>query len=78
MAAQAYESQIASITKNMSKLEEDIKRENQDKSSVLADLASVRELCVKLEASKELVSRQLASKSMDYERVSSKDKFTLL
>uniref|UniRef100_A0A8C3BPA9 Centrosomal protein 135 n=1 Tax=Cairina moschata TaxID=8855 RepID=A0A8C3BPA9_CAIMO len=69
MAAQAYESQIASITKNMSKLEEDIKRENQDKSSVLADLASVRELCVKLEASKELVSRQLASKSMDYERV---------
>uniref|UniRef100_A0A8C3BMS2 Centrosomal protein 135 n=1 Tax=Cairina moschata TaxID=8855 RepID=A0A8C3BMS2_CAIMO len=71
MAAQAYESQIASITKNMSKLEEDIKRENQDKSSVLADLASVRELCVKLEASKELVSRQLASKSMDYERVSS-------
>uniref|UniRef100_A0A8C3BMQ4 Centrosomal protein 135 n=1 Tax=Cairina moschata TaxID=8855 RepID=A0A8C3BMQ4_CAIMO len=70
MAAQAYESQIASITKNMSKLEEDIKRENQDKSSVLADLASVRELCVKLEASKELVSRQLASKSMDYERVS--------
>ncbi|XP_032043424.1 centrosomal protein of 135 kDa isoform X2 [Aythya fuligula] len=69
MAAQAYESQISSITKNMSKLEEDIKRENQDKSSVLADLASVRELCVKLEASKELVSRQLASKSMDYERV---------
>uniref|UniRef100_A0A8B9C0B2 Centrosomal protein 135 n=1 Tax=Anser brachyrhynchus TaxID=132585 RepID=A0A8B9C0B2_9AVES len=70
MAAQAYESQISSITKNMSKLEEDIKRENQDKSSVLADLASVRELCVKLEASKELLSRQLASKSMDYERVS--------
>ncbi|NWZ31563.1 CP135 protein, partial [Asarcornis scutulata] len=69
MAAQAYESQISSITKNMSKLEEDIKRENQDKSSVLADLASVRELCVKLEASKELVSRQLASKSMDYEQV---------
>ncbi|XP_040411998.1 centrosomal protein of 135 kDa isoform X5 [Cygnus olor] len=69
MAAQAYESQISSITKNMSKLEEDIKRENQDKSSVLADLASVRELCVKLEASKELLSRQLASKSMDYERV---------
>uniref|UniRef100_A0A8C9G4X2 Centrosomal protein 135 n=1 Tax=Pavo cristatus TaxID=9049 RepID=A0A8C9G4X2_PAVCR len=71
IAHQAYESQISSITKNMSKLEEDIKRENQDKSSVLADLTSVRELCVKLEASKDLLSRQLASKSMDYERVSS-------
>uniref|UniRef100_A0A8C2TGX2 Centrosomal protein 135 n=1 Tax=Coturnix japonica TaxID=93934 RepID=A0A8C2TGX2_COTJA len=71
IAHQAYESQISSITKNMSKLEEDIKREHQDKSSVLADLASVRELCVKLEASKDLLSRQLASKSVDYERVSS-------
>ncbi|NXN28115.1 CP135 protein, partial [Nycticryphes semicollaris] len=69
VAHQAYESQISSVTKNISKLEEDIKRANQDKSSVLADLASVRELCVKLEASKELVSRQLTSKSMDYERV---------
>ncbi|XP_009989196.1 PREDICTED: centrosomal protein of 135 kDa [Tauraco erythrolophus] len=69
IAHQAYESQISSITKNMSKLEEDIKRENQDKTSVLADLASVRELCVKLESNKELLSRQLTSKSMDYERV---------
>uniref|UniRef100_A0A663M226 Centrosomal protein 135 n=1 Tax=Athene cunicularia TaxID=194338 RepID=A0A663M226_ATHCN len=69
VAHQAYESQISAITKNMSKLEEDVKRENQDKSSVLADLASVRELCVKLESNKELLSRQLTSKSMDYERV---------
>ncbi|XP_074444211.1 centrosomal protein of 135 kDa isoform X2 [Larus michahellis] len=69
VAHQAYESQISSVTKNMAKLEEDIKRANQDKSSVLADLASVRELCVKLESNKELLSRQLTSKSMDYERV---------
>ncbi|XP_039555031.1 centrosomal protein of 135 kDa isoform X1 [Passer montanus] len=69
VAHQVYESQLSSITKNMSRLEEDLKRENQDKASVLADLASVRELCVKLEASKELLARQLTSKSMDYERV---------
>nr|XP_030126986.3 centrosomal protein of 135 kDa isoform X2 [Taeniopygia guttata] len=69
VAHQVYESQISSITKNMSRLEEDLKRENQDKASVLADLTSVRELCVKLEASKELLARQLTSKSMDYERV---------
>ncbi|NXC00622.1 CP135 protein, partial [Orthonyx spaldingii] len=69
VAHQVYESQISSITKNMSRLEEDLKRENQDKVSVLADLTSVRELCVKLEASKELLARQLTSKSMDYEKV---------
>ncbi|NWS12848.1 CP135 protein, partial [Pachyramphus minor] len=69
IAHQVYESQISSITKNMSKLEEDLKRENHDKAAVLADLTSVRELCVKLESGKELLSRQLTSKSMDYERV---------
>ncbi|NXI32950.1 CP135 protein, partial [Sterrhoptilus dennistouni] len=69
VAHQVYESQISSITKNMSRLEEDLKRENQDKAAVLADLTSVRELCVKLEASKDLAARQLMSKSMDYERV---------
>ncbi|KAM6346411.1 centrosomal protein of 135 kDa-like [Podargus strigoides] len=69
VAHQAYESRISSVTKTISKLEEDVKREKQDKASVLADLASVRELCVKLESNKELLSRQLISKSMDYERV---------
>ncbi|XP_075786504.1 centrosomal protein of 135 kDa isoform X4 [Pelodiscus sinensis] len=68
-AHQAYESQLSSVTKNMSKLEEDLKRAQEEKSSILADLASVRELCMKLESSKELFSRQLTSKNMDYERV---------
>ncbi|NXA61665.1 CP135 protein, partial [Mohoua ochrocephala] len=69
VAHQVYESQISSITKNMSRLEEDLKRENQDKTSVLAELTSVRELSVKLEASKDLLARQLTSKTMDCERV---------
>ncbi|KFO65013.1 Centrosomal protein of 135 kDa, partial [Corvus brachyrhynchos] len=69
VAHQVYESQISSITKNMTRLEEELKRENQDKATVLADMTSVKELCVKLEASKELLARQLTSKSMDCERV---------
>uniref|UniRef100_A0A8C3S2P6 Centrosomal protein 135 n=1 Tax=Chelydra serpentina TaxID=8475 RepID=A0A8C3S2P6_CHESE len=68
-AHQAYESQLSSITKNMSRLEEDLKYEQEEKSSLLADLASVRELCMKLESSKELFSRQLTSRNLDYERV---------
>ncbi|NXI02579.1 CP135 protein, partial [Pachycephala philippinensis] len=69
VAHQVYESQISTITKNVSRLEEDLKRESQDKATVLGDLTSVRELCVKLEAGKELLARQLTSKSMDCERV---------
>uniref|UniRef100_A0A8D0HJ81 Centrosomal protein 135 n=1 Tax=Sphenodon punctatus TaxID=8508 RepID=A0A8D0HJ81_SPHPU len=68
-AHQVYESQISSVAKNMSRLEETLKHEKEEKNSVLADLASVRELCVKLETSKELLSRQLTSKKIDYERI---------
>lgn len=59
----------------MLKLEGDFKHEQDEKSSVLADLASVRELCMKLESSKELLSRQLTSKTMEYERVRNNSKF---
>lgn len=67
-AQQAYEAQISSVAKNMSRLEEEVRRAQAEKSSVLADLASVRELCVKLDSSKETMSRQLTSKSMELER----------
>lgn len=57
------------MAKNMARLEEGFKREKEEKASVLADMASIRELCVKLESSKELLSRQLVAKSLDFERV---------
>lgn len=53
----------------MSRLEEELHKAQEEKAALLSDLASVRELCVKLDSGKELVARQLTSKSMDLERV---------
>ncbi|XP_058612187.1 centrosomal protein of 135 kDa isoform X2 [Onychostoma macrolepis] len=68
-ALQAYEAQVSSLARAMSRLEEEIQAARAEKASVLEDLASVRELCVKLDSSKELTVRQLTAKSMELERV---------
>ncbi|XP_037627133.1 centrosomal protein of 135 kDa isoform X2 [Sebastes umbrosus] len=68
-ALQAYEAQVSSLVRGMSRLEEDLHKAQEEKAALLSDLASVRELCVKLDSGKELVARQLTSRSMDLERV---------
>ncbi|XP_077075876.1 centrosomal protein of 135 kDa isoform X2 [Siphateles boraxobius] len=68
-AVQAYEAQVSSLARAMSRLEEEVQAARAEKDSVLADLASVRELCVKLDSSKDLTIRQLTAKSMELERV---------
>lgn len=68
-ALQAYEAQASSLMRATSRLEEELRSARAEKASVLADLASVRELCVKLDSSKELTTRQLTAKSMELERV---------
>ncbi|XP_018431235.1 PREDICTED: centrosomal protein of 135 kDa [Nanorana parkeri] len=68
-AHQAYEAQMSSMTKTISKLEEQLRHELDEKALILSDLASVRELCVKLDSSKEQFSRQLTARNMEYERV---------
>lgn len=73
IAHQTYESQISSMAKNMAKLEEILRREKEEKSSMNHDVSAVRDLCVKLESSKDLLSRQLTSKSMEFERVKEKN-----
>ncbi|XP_038136646.1 centrosomal protein of 135 kDa isoform X1 [Cyprinodon tularosa] len=69
-ALQAYEAQVSSLVRGMSRLEEELNKAQEEKAALLSDLASVRELCVKLDSGKDLVTRQLTSKSMDLERVS--------
>ncbi|XP_038625250.1 centrosomal protein of 135 kDa isoform X2 [Tachyglossus aculeatus] len=68
-AHQAYETQISSAAKAKARLEEELRREKDEKSSALADLSSVRELCIKLDSGKEVISRQFASKNIELERV---------
>ncbi|KAK5869912.1 hypothetical protein PBY51_024590 [Eleginops maclovinus] len=68
-ALQAYDAQVSSLARGMSRLEEELHSAQEEKAALLSDLASVRELCVKLDSSKELTARQLTSRSMDLERV---------
>ncbi|XP_062412603.1 centrosomal protein of 135 kDa [Sardina pilchardus] len=68
-ALQAYEAQVSSLARGMAHLEEEVQAARGEKGSVVADLAAVRELCVKLDSSKELTARQLTAKSMELERV---------
>lgn len=68
-ALQAYEAQVSSLVRGMSRLEEELHGAQEEKAALLSDVASVRELCVKLDSGKELTARQLTSRSMDLERV---------
>ncbi|XP_071980165.1 centrosomal protein of 135 kDa [Engystomops pustulosus] len=68
-AHQAYEVQISSMAKALSKLEEQLRHEQDEKAMILSDLGSVRELCVKLDSNKEQFSRQLTARNMEYERL---------
>ncbi|XP_010729323.3 centrosomal protein of 135 kDa isoform X1 [Larimichthys crocea] len=68
-ALQAYEAQVSSMVRGMSRLEEELLKAKEEKAALLSDLASVRELCVKLDSGKELTARQLTSRSMDLERL---------
>uniref|UniRef100_A0A7N6C0F4 Centrosomal protein 135 n=1 Tax=Anabas testudineus TaxID=64144 RepID=A0A7N6C0F4_ANATE len=68
-AVQAYEAQLSSLVRGTSRLEEELQKAQEEKATLLSDLASVRELCVKLDSGKDLAARQLTSKSMDLERV---------
>lgn len=68
-ALQTYEAQVSSLVRGMSRLQEELHNAQEEKAALLSDLASVRELCVKLDSGKELTARQLTSRSMDLERV---------
>ncbi|XP_058523266.1 centrosomal protein of 135 kDa [Ochotona princeps] len=67
-AHHAYESQISSMAKAMSRLEEELRLREDEKAAVLGDLSSLRELCIKLDSGKDVTTQQLNSKSLEYER----------
>ncbi|XP_076794794.1 centrosomal protein of 135 kDa isoform X3 [Arvicanthis niloticus] len=67
-AHHAYESQISSMAKAMSQLEEELRRHQSEKATVLGDVSSLRELCIKLDSGKDIMTQQLSSKSLELER----------
>uniref|UniRef100_A0A8C2YKI1 Centrosomal protein 135 n=1 Tax=Chinchilla lanigera TaxID=34839 RepID=A0A8C2YKI1_CHILA len=67
-AHHAYESQISSMAKGMARLEEELRRQEDEKVTVLNDMSSLRELCIKLDSGKDVMTQQLNSKTLELER----------
>ncbi|XP_019752457.1 centrosomal protein of 135 kDa-like isoform X5 [Hippocampus comes] len=72
-----YKTQVASLTHGMSQLEEEIRVLQEEKASLLADLASVREVCVKMDSDKEIAARQLLQANMELERATTRQEDAL-
>ncbi|XP_037018171.2 centrosomal protein of 135 kDa [Artibeus jamaicensis] len=68
-AHHAYESQISSMTKAISRLEEELRHQEDEKAAVFSDLSSLRELCIKLDSGKDILTQQLNAKNLELERV---------
>ena len=57
------------MAKAVSRLEEELRQQEEEKAAVLNDLSSLRELCIKLDSGKDIMTQQLNSKSLELERV---------
>ena len=68
-AQQSYEMQVSNLTRSVATLEEGLRQTEEDKQNLLADLTAVREMCSRLEGTKESLQRQLTAASLDKEQV---------
>ena len=66
---QAYEIQVSNLTRSVATLEENLRVTEDDKQELLSDVSAARELCSRLETSKESLNRQLAAAELDKEQV---------
>ena len=65
----AYEVQVSRLTKCVADLEGGLRVAEQEKLGLVQDLSAVRDLCARLEASKDSMQRQLTTKSLEQEKV---------
>ena len=68
-AQHAYEVQVSNLTKSVATLEDALRAAESEKDHLLQDLAAVRDLCTKLEITKDSLNRSLTNKTLDHEKV---------
>lgn len=68
-AQQAYEIQVSNLTRTLSNLEENLQQCEDEKKTLSQDISAVRDLCCRLEASKESLQRQLNAISVEKEQL---------
>lgn len=61
--------QVSTLTRSLQTMEEGMRQLQEEKEALIQDLTAVRDLCTKLDSSKESLSRQLTSKAIDCEQV---------
>ncbi|XP_014768657.1 centrosomal protein of 135 kDa isoform X1 [Octopus bimaculoides] len=70
-AQQAYELQVSNLNRTLSKLEENLQQYDDEKQNLTQDINAVRDLCCRLEASKESLQRQVTAVSVEKEQLHS-------
>ncbi|XP_052276552.1 centrosomal protein of 135 kDa-like isoform X1 [Dreissena polymorpha] len=70
-AQQAYELQVSNLTRCVANLEDNLRQTDDDKNTLLSDLTAVRELCSRLEGTKESLQRQMTALTIDKEHLQS-------
>ena len=61
--------QVSQLTRSVANLEEQLRLAEDERQGLLQDLTAVRDLCARLESTKDALQRQLTSKSLDHEKV---------
>jgi centrosomal protein CEP135 len=61
--------QVSSLTNRIAHLEDDLKQLEDEKHALLQDISAIRDLCAKLEASKDNLQRQLTNKALDHDKL---------
>ncbi|PAA88260.1 hypothetical protein BOX15_Mlig021784g1 [Macrostomum lignano] len=65
----SYELQVANLSRSVSDLEDSLRQQQCEREEVLKDLSALRDLCAKLESSKDQAQRQLTSKALDADQL---------
>ncbi|CAG5129994.1 unnamed protein product [Candidula unifasciata] len=66
---QAYEIQVSNLTRSVANLEENLRVTEDEKQMLLSDMSTAKEICSRLETSKESLNRQLSAAELDKEQL---------